>query len=90
LENTQENLVKKTCKELGITQKELAEKIGVHNVTVRNWTSKGNIPEMAKNFMLLLLEKKELITYVSKMRNFISIFDELKGVRNSDTLPYNI
>ena len=90
MENTQENLVKKTCKELGITQKELAEKIGVHNVTVRNWTSKGNIPEMAKNFMLLLLEKKELITYVSKMRNFISIFDELKGVRNSDTLPYNI
>jgi predicted transcriptional regulator len=25
----EENLVKKTCKELGITQKELAERIGV-------------------------------------------------------------
>jgi transcriptional regulator with XRE-family HTH domain len=86
MENKEENLVKKTCRELGITQKELAEKIGVHNVTVRNWTSKGNIPEMAKNFMILLLEKKELINYVSKMQDFINIFDDLKGVRNSDTL----
>ena len=80
------NLVKKTCKELGITQKELAERIGVHNVTVRNWTSKGNIPEMAKNMMILLVEKKELVNYVSKMRNFVNIFDELKGVRIPDTL----
>ena len=80
------NLVKKTCKELGITQKELAEKIGVHDVTVRNWTSKGNIPEIAKNFMILLVEKKELVNYVSKMKNFVNIFDELKGVRIPDTL----
>ena len=80
------NLVKQTCKELGITQKELAERIGVHNVTVRNWTSKGNIPEMAKNMMILLVEKKELVNYVSKMKNFVNIFDELKGVRIPDTL----
>ena len=56
----EENLVKKTCKELGITQKELAEKIGVHDVTVRSWTSKGKIPKIARNFMNLLLEKKRV------------------------------
>jgi DNA-binding XRE family transcriptional regulator len=39
MENKQEvNLVKKTCKELGITQKELAEKIGVTSHTITNWS----------------------------------------------------
>ena len=54
-----ENIVKKVCKELGITQKELAERIGVNDVTVRTWSSKGNVPEWAVKFMNLLLEKKE-------------------------------
>ncbi len=34
----EENLVKKTCRELGITQKELAEMIGVSPKTVSDWT----------------------------------------------------
>jgi transcriptional regulator with XRE-family HTH domain len=36
----EESLVKKTCRELGITQKELAEKIGVNPKTVSNWQNK--------------------------------------------------
>jgi DNA-binding XRE family transcriptional regulator len=40
LENKEENLVKKTCRELGITQKELAEKIGVNPKTISNWQTK--------------------------------------------------
>jgi transcriptional regulator with XRE-family HTH domain len=82
----EENLVKKTCRELGITQKELAEKIGVHDVTVRNWTSKGKIPEIAKNFMLLLLEKKEYTNYISKIKKYIEISEQIKGVRIPDIL----
>jgi len=34
---SEENLVKKTCKELGITQKELAERIGVSVQTLSRW-----------------------------------------------------
>jgi transcriptional regulator with XRE-family HTH domain len=86
MENKEENLVKKTCRELGITQKELAEKIGVHDVTVRNWTSKGKIPKIAKNFMELLLEKKELLNYVSQTQKYLQISEQIKGVRIPDTL----
>jgi transcriptional regulator with XRE-family HTH domain len=69
----EENLVKKTCKELGITQKELAEKIGVHYVTVRSWTSKGNIPEMAKNFMTLLVQYNNEIQFKNKFKEMVAL-----------------
>jgi transcriptional regulator with XRE-family HTH domain len=85
-ENSEENLVKKTCRELGITQKELAEKMGVHDVTVRNWSSKGEIPNLAKNFINLLLEKKEFLKYVAQTQKYIQISEDLKGVRIPDTL----
>jgi predicted transcriptional regulator len=38
----EENLVKKTCKELGITQKELANFFGVSQNTITTWR-KGNL-----------------------------------------------
>jgi transcriptional regulator with XRE-family HTH domain len=37
----EENLVKKTCKELGITQKKLSEKTGIATSTLSRW-SKDN------------------------------------------------
>jgi transcriptional regulator with XRE-family HTH domain len=55
-----ENIVKRTCKELGITQKELAERIGVHENTVSLW-ARGAIemPEWSYKMMeLLIIEKK--------------------------------
>ncbi len=48
----EENLVKKTCRELGITQKELAERIGISEKTVNNWAN--NRVEMPKNFNRLI------------------------------------
>lgn len=56
----EENIVKKVCKELGMTQKELAEYIGVHENTVSGW-SRGTveIPAMViKLLELLKIEKK--------------------------------
>ena len=52
----EESLVKKTCKELGITQKKLAEIIGTSDSTVRHWKASEEIPNMATNFMNLLLK----------------------------------
>ncbi len=54
-----ENIVKKTCKELGITQKELAERLEVPQPTMARWQS-GDIPKMAKFALELLLENKQL------------------------------
>ncbi len=47
-----ENIVKKTCRELGITQKELAEKIGITEKTINNWAN--NRVEIPKNFNRLI------------------------------------
>jgi len=54
------NIVKETAKELGMTQKQLAEYMGVSEDTVSNW-SRGAVetPKWAlKMFELLKTEKK--------------------------------
>ena len=74
-EKIEENLVKNTCKELGITQKELAEKIGVSPISISRWSRGEN--EIPKNILLLfetLIENKnykkinnELIDFKKKL-----------------------
>jgi DNA-binding XRE family transcriptional regulator len=54
----EENLVKKTCRELGITQKELAERIGVSTTTVMRWSTK-KIDKTATILLEGLLYKKK-------------------------------
>jgi len=54
-----ENIVKKTCKELGITQKELAERLGVSPASISDW-AKGNIPKMTQLALELLIKNKNL------------------------------
>ena len=60
MEIKEENLVKKTCRELGITQKELAEKIGFSANTVSKWSRGLQLSQTAKNFMKTLLELQNL------------------------------
>ncbi len=52
----EENLVKKTCRELGITQKELAEKIGVTDRTLSKYATNEYIPKNVINHINLILE----------------------------------
>ena len=54
----EENLVKKTCRELGITQKELAEKIGVTPEFISRIAN--NKLKINKTIQLLLLSLIEL------------------------------
>lgn len=60
LSDERPSIVKDLCKELGITQKELAEILGVSQNTVTSWvTGKFEIPTMAlKCFELMKIEKK--------------------------------
>ena len=55
----EQNIVKKVCAELAITQKELAEELDVLQSTVSGW-AKGDIPKMTKIALELMLENKEL------------------------------
>jgi len=54
------NPVKETCKALGITQKELAERIGVSKPTIERWSAKGDIPENAIRHLELLIDYKRV------------------------------
>ena len=57
----EENLVKKTCRELGITQKELAENIGMSERAVSNWVNdKVKIPNNFIRMVELLKSEREL------------------------------
>jgi DNA-binding XRE family transcriptional regulator len=54
----EENLVKKTCQELGITQKELAEKIGVNPRTVSVW-NRGKLEKHNEVLLNALIDQSK-------------------------------
>ncbi|HED0572300.1 TPA: helix-turn-helix transcriptional regulator [Campylobacter coli] len=71
--NTEENIVKKVCKELNITQAELGRQLDVPASTINTWAS-GKIPKMAEVALTLMLEnkqQKEILEAIKKARDFI-------------------
>ena len=56
----QENIVKKVCKELGLAYKQLGEKIGVSESSLRSAASTGKISNQIKKAIGLYLENLEL------------------------------
>lgn len=69
----QENIVKRVCTELGITQKELAEKLGASEGTVRNWSSSNELPQWALNFIETLIEHKKDKEIVTKFKELLNL-----------------
>lgn len=70
---SKENIVKRACKELGITQKELAEKLGVDDGTVRKWASEATkTPEWAEKFITLILEHDKNKKGIEHFKNFLN------------------
>ncbi|EJF07184.1 Helix-turn-helix protein [Thiovulum sp. ES] len=51
-----DNLIKKTCKDFGITQKELAEMIGLTDRTLSKYATNEHIPKNIINHINLLVE----------------------------------
>jgi transcriptional regulator with XRE-family HTH domain len=54
----EENLVKKTCKELGITQKELANILNLSQNTISNW-AKGELDKANQVLLESMVYKKK-------------------------------
>jgi DNA-binding transcriptional regulator YiaG len=54
----QENIVKKVCSELNITQAELGRQLDVPSSTVSTWSS-GKIPKMAQVALELMIENRK-------------------------------
>lgn len=70
------NIVKETAKELGITQKELAEAMGVKPSAVSNWVS-GDIPTTAELALTQMVEIKQLKDKLKKVEQFKELLDNL-------------
>ncbi|MBN2895035.1 MAG: helix-turn-helix domain-containing protein [Campylobacterales bacterium] len=66
----EENVVKLTCKKLGITQKELAERLGVSKPTVERW-AQDEVPAQAQNQVELLLENHQLKKELEELKSAI-------------------
>jgi DNA-binding XRE family transcriptional regulator len=75
MENKEENLVKRTCQELGITQKELAKKTGIAEQTLRNWSYGQKIPNWAFHFF-------DVLTKYEEQKNIIHLFKEFNRKLN--------
>ena len=58
----EENIVKRVCRELGVTQSELARMLGVSPQNVSDW-QKRSLPKMTEMALKLLLENKNLKEY---------------------------
>ena len=67
------NIVKYACSELGITQKELAEKLGVSKPSVERWAQSGDVPEQGKIQIEMMLENLKLKNELSEIKTAIGI-----------------
>lgn len=70
----EQNIVKKVCAELGITQAELGRQLDVPASTVGTWAS-GKIPKMAEVALELMLENKrkdEILKAIKKAQEMIA------------------
>ena len=72
-----ENIVKKVCKELGITQKELAEMLDIPAGTISRWASTDEIPKTARIALELLLENKKLKEKVNVLKQLKEALKDL-------------
>ena len=72
------NIVKRVCKELGITQRELAEILKVNEGTVRQWSSKGEVMPNVEVTLNLLLENHQLKMRLDKIKGFAELIQELQ------------
>lgn len=79
----EKNIVKETAKELGMTQKQLAEELGTAEQTVRNWASKGEAPEWAIKFMNKLLENKKMKEEIENYKHTLEVFKRFKNTLNN-------
>jgi len=70
------NIVKRVCAELGITQRELAERMDIPESTVARWKS-GNLPRLAELYLNELLENIDLKSKLEAIRQAHKIISKL-------------
>jgi len=75
-----ENIIKQTCKELGITQKALAEEMGVSQTTMTSWAKpETDVPQWAIKMLELMKNEMKYKSLNEKLDEIIAIAEELKS-----------
>lgn len=72
----EENLVKKTCKELGITQKELANMIGLTDRTLSKYATTHSPPKHIENHINLIIKNLEYQKIFLNLKQPIEILEK--------------
>lgn len=67
------NVVKEVCKELGITQKQLAEILEVPEGTVSSWAVKNEIPRLGKKAIEFYVDSRKNQEIVDSYKNFMKL-----------------
>ena len=73
-----QNIVKRVCKELGVTQRELAERMGVSQNMPATWSSGAEPSNMAVKFMELLINHEKTKRQLDKFKQGFALIDEAK------------
>lgn len=71
--NKKTNVVKEVCKELGITQKNLAEILEVPEGTISSWAVKNEIPRLGKKAIEFYIENSKNKKIVDSYKNFVNL-----------------
>lgn len=71
-----DNIVKRVCKELNITQRELAERMDIPESTVARWKG-GDLPRLAELYLNALLENIELKSKLETIKKAHEIVSNL-------------
>jgi DNA-binding transcriptional regulator YiaG len=75
IKSKKQNIVKKICKELGITQKNLAEVLEVPEGTVSSWAVKNEIPRLGKKAIEFYMLNKKNQEIVDSYNNFTKLLN---------------
>ena len=70
------NVVKEVCKELQITQKQLAEILEVPEGTVSSWAVKNEIPRLGKKAIEFYTQHKKSEAIVQSYKQFVNLLNE--------------
>jgi len=70
------NVVKEVCKELNITQKNLAEILEVPEGTISSWAVKNEIPRLGKKAIEFYIQNSKNQKIVDSYKSFINLLQE--------------
>lgn len=70
-----ENVVKEVCKELGITQKELANILEVPEGTVSSWAVKNDIPRLGRKAIEFYMQSQKSQKVIDSYKSFVNLLN---------------